>query len=219
MKFAGLAIAALCAGQAQAATSFAVNLPYLSEADIPVGFYAGGLPLFLENFEDGILDGGISVNAGMQILAPGGITDSVDGDDGLIDGFGNGGRSIFGGTMRFTFAAPVTAAALVWTDGSGFATFRVFDAFGDLIDSTPPIPVGDNTFGGTTRDDRFFGVLSLGGISAIEIGTGGLIEVDHVQYGNAFVVEPPVDAVPLPAGLPLLLAGLGTFAALRRRSA
>jgi hypothetical protein len=31
------------------------------------------------------------------------------------------------------------------------------------------------------------------------------------------VVEPPVDVVPLPAGMPLLLAGVGGFALLRRR--
>ena len=34
---------------------------------------------------------------------------------------------------------------------------------------------------------------------------------------TAPVVEPPVDVVPLPAGMPLLLAGVGGFALLRRR--
>ena len=59
----GLFIAAACAviPVADAVTFFGPSA-YLSAADIPAGLYAGGSPLFLENFEDSSLDGGITAS-------------------------------------------------------------------------------------------------------------------------------------------------------------
>ena len=84
------------------------NIPYLSQANSPAGFHAGGAPVFLETFEDGLLNGGITASTG-SVLGPGGSTDSVDADDGAIDGFGTHGHSFFSTTVRFTFSAPVTS--------------------------------------------------------------------------------------------------------------
>lgn len=195
----------ICAGASAQAATFVGPVPYLSEADIPAGFYAGGAPTFLENFEDGTLDGGITASAGTP-YGPSGITDSVDGDDGAIDGFGTRGWSFFSGSgargITFTFETAVTAAAVVWTDGAGTTSFEAFDADSLSLGTIGPVAIADGSFSGTTGDDHFFGVTHLGGI-----------EVDHVQYGDAFVDG----AVPVPASLPLLAGALGLGAALRRR--
>ncbi len=52
-------------------------------------------------------------------------------------------------------------------------------------------------------------------VNAILSGSNG--EVDFNNIGFTGEVSPPVSAVPLPAGLPLLAGALGLFAALRAR--
>ena len=74
---------ALAVFQARAVgqTLFGPSL-YLSAADIPTGFYQGGAPTFLDNLEDGSLDGNLTASAG-SVIGPGmfnGLRDSVDGD-------------------------------------------------------------------------------------------------------------------------------------------
>ncbi len=107
----------------QSMADFVGPIPYLSTSDIPANFYAGGSPTGLEDFEDGKLDFGITASAG-AVTGPGSLTDSVDGDDGNIDGSGTNGRSWFVADMgnmaslTFTFSGTLpTAAGIVWTDG------------------------------------------------------------------------------------------------------
>ncbi len=187
--------------------------PYLSSGDIPAGFYLGGNPLLLDNLEDGSLDASISASDG-SVYGPTGIADSVDADDGDINGFGTAGRSWFSGTVTFTYtgSGPLpTAFGLVWTDGSGTITFSATDALGQSLGSQSFTGIPDDTFGGTTGDDRFFGVQFAGGIKSITIGTGGgLIEVDHIQYGQM------VSSVPEPTSALLLSLGLLGLTGVRR---
>lgn len=80
---------------------------YLSDADIPAGFYQSGAPVFLDNFEDGPgIGGGLTASGGSRIGVGvfDGIRDSVDGDDGAIDGSGVTGSSWFNGAgvVQFT---------------------------------------------------------------------------------------------------------------------
>ena len=170
-------------------------LPYLSWADSP--FTAPSLAGYWhqESFEDGLLNvPGVTVTAGV-VYGPAFDCDSVDGDDGIIDGLGRNGRSFFtaaGSTgMTFTFQESVlgtlpTHVGIVWTDGSGLVTFEAFDRNGGIIGSRGPVNLGDNTFNGTTQEDRFFGVVSQAGVHRIRIrNTNGGIEVDHLQYGLA----------------------------------
>ena len=190
--------------------------PYLSSSDIPAGFYLGGNPVLLDNLEDGSLDASISASNG-SVYGPTSIADSVDADDGNIDGFGTAGRSWFSGTVTFTYAGngPLpTAFGVVWTDGSGTITFSATDALGQSLGSQSFTGIPDSTFGGTTGDDSFFGVQFAGGIKSITIGTGGgLIEVDHIQYGQMVSSVPePTSALMLSLGL----LGLGGYRRMRK---
>jgi hypothetical protein len=166
--------------------------PYLSRTNSP--FFQGILEgtTFLETFEDGLLNTpGVSVSSG-TVNGPGGNVDSVDADDGLIDGSGTGGRSFFEQAItgiRFTFNTNVlgsypTHAGLVWTDGINQFRFEAWDAQGASLGFIAT-NLGDMTFAGTTAEDRFFGVTNDTGISAIRIsgGPGTGLEMDHLQYG------------------------------------
>jgi hypothetical protein len=226
-----LAMASLAAGQ-----TFIGPSAYLSEADSPFAASIAAGTTFLETFESGALTTpGVTASAGAP-LAPGGITDSVDGDDGAIDGSGTAGFSFFSGDgatgITFTFDATVlghlpTQVGIVWTDGAGTTTFEAFGPGGVPLGQIGPVAIADGTFSGTTAEDRFFGVTNAAGISAIRISnTSGGIEVDHLQYGIFGAAPPPTaTALPIPTIsegalvlLALLAAGFG-LARLRRRRA
>ena len=194
---------------------------YLSDADIPAGFYQGGAPAFLDNFEDGPgIGGGLTASAGSRIGVGvfDGIRDSVDGDDGAIDGSGVTGSSWFNGAgvVQFTYTGSdlPTAFGLVWTDGGGSITFEAFDGSDTLLLSQTFTGIPDGSFAGGTAEDRFFGLTFDGGIKSIFItNSAGCIEVDHVQYGTMFAAP-----VPEPETWALLIAGLGLIGvAVRRR--
>lgn len=177
---------------------------------------------FLEDFEDGLLNTpGVTIQefAGQDISLA--YSDSVDGDDGIIDGQATGdSRSLFSNytssSFTFTFSKDVlgklpTHAGIVWTDigrngGGGplppnLVKNTVFEAFGPngaSLGKIGPFSLGDESISRTTEEDRFFGVIHAGGISAIRISMPGLTnwEVDHLQYGRAT----PEIAVQQPTG-------------------
>jgi hypothetical protein len=171
--------------------TFVGPTPYLSAADNP--FTAGSPGLCIDTFEDGTLDPeGVSGNG--SPTAPSGITDSVDGDDGVIDGSGTSGNSYFSGSgstgITFTFdpqrtGGLPTEAGMVWTDGQGTVTFEAFDQNGASLGTIGPFDHPDGSISGTTGEDRFYGVMYAGGISAIKLtNTAGGIEVDHLTLNN-----------------------------------
>lgn len=200
-------------GLVDAAPIFVGPTSYTSQADRPAGFYAGAGPTFLEDFEDFSLDGGITASTGV-VISPGGSTDSVDADDGTIDGFGTAGRSWFSGNgvvgVTFTFPQLVTAAGAVWTDGAGTTSFEAFGPGMVSLGTIGPVAIADASHGGTTGEDRFFGVQDPNGILAIKLSnSAGGIEIDHVQYGQ---VPEPTSAVLLGG-----LVGLGWLGGARRQ--
>lgn len=180
----------------------------------------------LETFEDGLLNTtGVSASIGAPI-PPGSITDSVDADDGTIDGSGIAGNSFFtitGGTT-FTFNGAAlgglpTHVGLVWTDGGGTITFQAFDADNNLIDTLIGTHA-DGSISGTTGEDRFYGIIAPGGIGSISMSNnGGGLEVDHLQYGLG--AQAAGGAAPEPGTLALLALGSLPLAGavLRRRRA
>ena len=184
-------LGAICALPAQA-LEFYGPTPYLSVADTPPGFASGAMDI--EDCEDGVVDPRLFTSA--SIIAPGGITDSVDADDGAIDGSGIGGHSLFGfPPFEVEFLPPLPiSAGLVWTDG-GTPTEVTFEAFGPdglSLGSIGPFTIGDGNNSGGTDEDRFFGVHDEGGILRLRVShTSGGIEIDHIQFdaGDAIFAD------------------------------
>ncbi|MBI2529351.1 MAG: hypothetical protein HYV93_25605 [Candidatus Rokubacteria bacterium] len=232
-----LGVGLLPVGPAGAVTLFGPS-PYLcfDTATAPAGCGGADSPFkslsfssfFLETFEDGLLNTpGVSASSGAP-FPPTGITDSVDADDGTIDGSGTGGRSFFTSPpVTFTFSSVAlgglpTHVGIAWTDGAGTISFSASGPGGVLApcavagfsDAGSP----DGGISGTTGDDRFFGCSDPGGVSSITISnTAGGIEVDHLQYGLAAAGPGPVTpGVPAPAGLILIGSGLMSMAIARR---
>jgi len=199
-------------------------------ADSP--FSGPGYSIYLETFEDGLLNTpGVSASGGSVVN--GQYVDSVDGDDGVIDGNGSTqGHSWYSnfvlGYFTFTFDANVlgslpTVAGLVWTDVGfnsltpyyGNFTFEAFGPGGFSLGSSGPYYLGDGQDAGQASDDRFFGVSDSDGISAITIRTidSADWEVDHLQYGALSPLRETLSPVPEPGSLTLL--GIGVVGLLR----
>lgn len=166
---------------AHAEAEFFGPVPYLSAADTPPGF-ATGLT-FIEDFEDNSVDRRLR-RSSSSIVPPGGITDSVDADDGAIDGSGSNGHSLFGSSIRIDFEMPFpTSTGMVWTDGAASnVTFEAFGPSGESLGSIGPFMLGDGSISGTTDEDRFFGVRDAEGVSAIRFISGAVMEIDHIQF-------------------------------------
>lgn len=206
-----------------ASATFTTN-SYQSIADSP---FDGRATLVLETFEDGLLNvaGVTLVEAGATVLAPGPQTDSVDADDGAIDGAGTAGRSLYsGGTLQsFTFdfsGLLPTYAGIVWTDvgsvtsgtaGVGDVTFEAFGQGLVSLGTLTGTALGDGAATGGTGEDVFFGIDGAEGIARIRITISNSTdwEVDHLQFG--------VTPVPVPAALWLLGSAVGGLC-LRRRA-
>ncbi|MCA9261024.1 MAG: hypothetical protein KDA61_17535 [Planctomycetales bacterium] len=170
--------------------------PYLSASDSP---WTGGAwsYFYLEDFEDGVLDqpGVVAEGAQSILLAGGTFTDSVDADDGTIDGSGSNGRSQYtnaaaaGITYRFdetSLGALPSHAGIVWTDLSGDAEvfLEAFDAANVSLGVLDAGALNDGVSTGQTAEDRFLGWEHAAGISAIRIyQSASDMEVDHLQYG------------------------------------
>lgn len=212
LAFASLPVASL-------AQYFPVT-PYLSIADSPFQSLSSSY-FHVEDFQDTTLTPGLTA-AGGRRAGPGPFADSVDADDGVIDGSGINGVSFFSDNlssiMTFSFDAGVlgnfpTHAGVVWTDvgntlsgpsGFGNVFFTAFDASGTSLGTLGPVSLGDGVATGGTAEDRFFGASNAGGISRIEISMPNSLdwEVDHVQY--AYVPAPGTAGL---LGLAGLLAG------------
>lgn len=183
---------------------------YVSAADSP--FSGLNFEYFhLEDFEDLELNTpGVARSGGTIGEEARAYRDSVDGDDGAIDGLGTEGESLFvdrdrslwgwlpwsdadatGITFIFdpdTLGAFPSHVGVVWTDAEAPKATSVFlEAFGPTgisLGTFGPHSIGDNTTQGTVPEDHFLGVIHLDGISAIRIFQhADQMEVDHLQYG------------------------------------
>jgi hypothetical protein len=172
---------------------------------------------------------GVSVGPATVAIAVGGYTDSVDGDDGFLDGSGSSGHSLWSNFASSLFAFDFSVAALgdlpthvglVWTDAGNVVTattaspasLRGVRRERRDVGCDRPFVLGDGSISGQTVEDRFFGAVNSGGISRIEIRSPDTNdwEVDHLQYGRATEQALDVQAVPEPATSGLLLTGWGS---------
>jgi len=229
LSFAGAS--ALLGTQVPAHATLIGPTPYLSSADSPFWPFAGFSYFHLEDFEDGLLSTpGVSASGPSLCVAnfdcfPGSpLIDSVDADNGLIDGYGGApGHDLFalgdpGITVVFdalVLGVLPNSVGIVWTDGGsngdGQVTFEAFDELGVSLGVLVGNHGDADNLGGTA-EDRFYGATNVSGISKIVIShsTGG-IEVDHLQYGG-------LSSLPEPGTIALVAIGLGTLAAHRRTS-
>ena len=215
---------------ANAATTTYGPSAYFQFGDAPDGFLCNGCVAWVEDFEMGTLDPFLSIDNG-DILMPNAfsgvmnsVTDSVDGDDGVVDGWGNGGHSWFTGAdnaddnhLTVSFASPVKSAGLVITDGDRLSTTFLVEAFDSMGNSVGLIDTGDiadDFFTGETEEDRFVGFRDMdASITSMTVTmVGGIgIEIDHI-YWQEFC------AIPEPATeLMGLMAVLGLIGFRRRR--
>ncbi|MCX4030002.1 hypothetical protein H0A36_01965 [Endozoicomonas sp. SM1973] len=178
---------------------------------------------YLENFEDHQLNTpGISASAGgvTSVVYGPRIHDSVDADDGVLDGNGLAGDSYFSwsGKDGITFSfdanelgALPTHVGIVWTDGLGATFFEAFDSADVSLGSIGPVNIATRGHAGQTDEDRFFGITNPNGISSIFISNAvGGIEVDHLQYG--YVAQP---VVPVSEPSFIFLFGIGLICLFR----
>ena len=233
--------AAFCCRAARAETIFLGPTPYLSAADSPFDLSGLGTTFYLEDFEDPeplsnqvFRTPGIRETFGAQPWGPSSPpfiqTDSVDADDGVIDGDGSQGRSlpgqplfISGSTIglgiRLEFDEAVlgglpSAVGFTLTDTGtgGLFSYEPFNRSAQSLGRVELSVPGDGDIHGATAEDRFFGVTDPHGIGSMIITLRGpleqlvQLEIDHVQYGNI---------VPEPSGLFLFVAGLVVILAVR----
>lgn len=209
---------------------------YASFADSPFSGLAVSSYFHLEKFEASDLrTPGYSSPTSGFIASAGTLTDSVDADDGLLDGLGQAGRSWYSAnatkTISFVFDAGIlgalpTHAGIVWTDvgevdpgfilGKTDVTFIAYRADNTLIGTITGLGLGDGAASGATAEDRFFGAYSTDGIARIEISVSNSLdwEVDHLQYGTLAPVPEPEQWLLMALGL----AAVATAAQRRRET-
>jgi hypothetical protein len=235
------------AGICRAGFTFLGPTPYLSAADSPFPVDGSNANFYLEDFEDGELNtpgirqrdlfspifGGAFLG---RVLGPSANTDSVDADDGAVDGFGGLGHSFRSGVDLITLTDPPghniqvvfdfddlvlgyfpNTFGFVWTDGypDSFNQIQVIGPSGQVVD-TPVVQLGDLNRDGATIEDRFMGIVVDGGIKSVRILSGyhsqselwDYIEIDHVQYGLT---------VPEPSGAAALFAVIAALLNARSR--
>jgi hypothetical protein len=219
------AVATGFAARADASSIIYSPTPYLQAADSPFSSVSFSY-FWLENFEDGLFNTpGVTASAGV-VNPPNMYVDSVDSDDGVIDGSGSTlGYSFYPmvTSLTFTFDADSlgslpTHAGLVWTDiGYNSPTpyhapvsFEAFGPLGASLGAIGPFELGDGTDQGEAGEDRFFGAFNTDGISAIRISTNTTDwEIDHLQYGAESPTLALQSPVPVPEPSTLTLLGLG----------
>jgi predicted secreted protein len=197
----------------------------------------GAKPLYfyLEDLRDGTVNTpGLTVSP--LNVVPG---DSVDEDDGAINGNGTSPFSLRGdgsnsAQLELRFNAGVlgklpTHVGVVLTDGNKNAKTRVdvFDVSGTLVGTTNANLTNsflDNSFnGGGAGEDRFFGFISAQGIAKMTVtniragGSGSsAFTIDHIQYGFDPITgnaAPTADAGPdqvVDEGMVITLDGAGS---------
>ena len=210
---------------ANAATTHFGPSAYLQSGDTPAGFACAECVLSIEDFEDNSLDPFLTIDHG-QILPPnfvsgmGPSTDSVDGDDGAVDGSGLDGYSYFSGNRRdltITFDSLVKSAGLVFTDGDNASTnirLEAFDINGGSLGVIDAGDLADDSFNGQTAEDRFLGFQDMdGSISSIKISmdAGSGIEIDHIHW------QDHASCVPEPTSAGLAMVALIALFGVRRR--
>jgi hypothetical protein len=220
--------------------------PYLSGADSPFYDHGSTVSFFLEDFEDAHLNAPglfqpFHGNTHAVVLGPGELTDSVDADDGVVDGRGQGGHSLAArlylvfptdpplswsfiqfGFDRDALGQYPNVFGFVWTDGVSPSDLLVefLDQGSRLLDQFELGGLGDGLHAGETGEDRFLGFVSDTPFAFIRItnkydGPPYTFEIDHVQYG---VIAEPGGCILSFVGIAILVSALVLTSHRRRRT-
>ena len=210
-----------CAQAFSASVSFFNMLPYTQAGDAD-SLFDTSKPISVEDFEDNSVDPFLQLTG--VVLPPffeaGGtinLTDSVDGDDGVLDNNGNGGHSFFssGRSITITFAEPVSDAGLVWTDGDTGTAGAILEAFDENglslgFRDYPDLADGHTT--GTAAEDRYLGLTSeesdIKMLIVTNLPAGDGIEIDHIHW--------QIRSMPEPASCTMAIVGSLALLGLRR---
>lgn len=169
----------------------------------------GGFALSFEN---------IRGNQGVGILTPTQVNTANGTAIGTTNQLAWGERVGFSGTgdgpdVTFRFFAPITAFAFDFSDSD------TTDSYSVTIGNEAPFQLASGT---SSTFQSFFGLVSDTAFTTVvfkQTATGGFTEafsIDNIRT-NGFNTQEEANAVPVPASLPLLLAGFGGLAWLRRR--
>jgi hypothetical protein len=247
LKSAVFLFSCLNAAVASAAIVFLGPTPYRSQADSPFPMDAG---FHLEDFEDGELntpgvyqptDTIFGSRFHGTIMGVGASTDSVDGDDGTVDGLNLGGNSFRSNLHVYTLTIPrgnqfsirfdfdqselgrlPDSAGFVITDLShgpigwpAYLFFNVVDALGREYRSPWHTAVDDYDRNGNVSDDLFFGISGVtAGIKRFTIvgDAHGDISSDFLEIDHFQYGS----LVPEPAAWMLFALGLAALPLSRR---
>jgi len=217
-----------CVAASNAGVTFHGPSAYLSFTNSPFFDMPGFEYFYLETFEDWQLNTpGVTTSTGWTVIGQGSLTDSVDADDGIVDGAGDMGHSLLSGGTQSNLVVYFDAQSLggnlpnhvgiVCTDVGavlfgefcvGDVTLEAFDAGGASLGSVTATNLGNGSVLGSgpnaTSEDRFLGVANSGGISSIRISINNSVdwEVDHLQYGCLPVVGVSVPELRIRLGAP-----------------
>lgn len=174
--------------------------PYKSFDDSGLKALGDYWPLGLERFEAGKISvPGLTISPGF-VLCDSLYIDSVDEDDGSIDGYGREGCTWYVNAPKVTVSFDKetlgyypTSVGIAWTDigggsprdGYGKIRFAVYDEIGTMVgERLYEEEVGDGQRTGETAEDRLVLVTWYGGIGAVSmtVETSSDWELDHVQW-------------------------------------
>ncbi len=172
---------------------------------------------YFENFESDAVIPQLIMESGIRSTAFGSTNDSVDGDDGQVDGSGVNGSAWFDENL-ISFQIDQnevdelpTHLGLVITDsslGGADMTLTAFDSNNEVVEAFTFFFEGDDSFAGTTDEDRFVGIIHEGGIARIELHDNEApngFEIDHIYFGTPGSTLPDGDGIAVSDWYPYIL--------------
>ena len=202
------------------AAAAATAAPVVDQSNLPPGSGSFGgidnsVPIRAQSFTVG-LDGFLT---GVRL----GLSDKGNFDNSLDAELTVGIFDVAGGAVDIAGGAKASETVGRVLDSTSFDEAKLLEVtFGASV----PVSVGDTlaiVLSGVNagQNDGFFwerGGLYDGGVPFEETANGGLSQSGVTDYHFETLVDSaPVDPIPVPASLPLLLAGLGAVGLLRRR--